>query len=522
MTSVHSGESLSLWVESAESSVYPSLVKNIAADVCIVGAGLAGLTTAYLLLEEGKSVCILESFEVGSGQTGKTSAHFTVALDERYFNLEKYHGKRGAELAATSHSLAIQRVLEIIKKEKIDCDAEVIDGYLFTYRGDVTNEIRNELEATHRAGLRSTYPLLSAPLPFQTGPALCFPNQLQLHPLKYLQGLAQAIFKKGGKIYTHSHVTEIKGGKDAWVKIRNGHEVRCDSIVVATNSPINDIVALHTKQASYRSYVIGVRVPKGTLPKGIYWDTEDPYHYLRSQADEHFSTHDILIVGGEDHKTGQNGEPHECYAELEEWTKKRFPQVERVLYRWSGQVIEPMDGLAFIGRNPMDDENVYVITGHSGNGMTYSMIAGTLLTDLIQGRKNECEPLYHPSRVSLRATPEFLKENANSLAQYSDWFIETRLSDLKDLKKGEGLVYRDGIHILAAYQDEQGKTETLSAVCPHLGGIVRWNAAEKSWDCPCHGSRFDCHGRVIEGPANSDLKKIVPSQEDSIKDLNHP
>ena len=519
MIPIHPGESLSLWIEGVELAVYPALVKDIEVDVCIIGGGIAGLTSAWLLLEEGKSVCVLEDFEIGSGQTGRTTAHFTTALDQRYFTLEKYHGLRGAKLAAESHALAIQKVKEIIHQESIQCDLERVDGFLFTYPGDVTNEIRRELDACHRAGLKDVYPLAKAPLPFQAGAALCFPNQLQLHPFRYIQGLAQAISKNGGQIYTHSHVEEVQGGKRAQVKLRNGHIVRCKSVIVATNTPINDRFSLHTKQASYRSYVIGLRIPKGTVPKGLYWDTEDPYHFLRVFKDEHLSTHDILLVGGEDHKTGQNDEPQNCYTELEKWARKRFPNADRVLYRWSGQIVEPFDGLAYIGKNPLDDDNVYVITGHSGNGMTYSTLAGMLLTDLIMGRKNEWQELYRPNRVSLRATPTYLRENANTAAQYMDWFRESQFSDLANLDPGEGIVYREGIHLLAAYKDEGGKVEKHSAICPHLGGIVRWNTAEKSWDCPCHGSRFDCHGKVMEGPANSDLKVIDTSKEEPMPEI---
>ena len=498
---------------------FSTLHEDLETEICIIGGGLAGLTTAYLLLQSGRKVCILEGFEIGSGQSGRTTAQFTTVLDERYFMLEKYHGEKGARLAAESHSAAIKKVSEIIKKENIDCDLEMVNGYLFTSTGnpnytlksnrDKSHEYLNlELEAILRAGLDDVYITERIPLSqFDPGPALCFPNQMQLNPLKYLYGLAQAIIKMGGKIFTNSHVIEVKGGKSATVKLQNDRVVMCESIVVATNSPINDLVAIHTKQASYRSYVIGIEVPKGIFIKGLYWDTEDPYHYVRLEK-SHNQKNEILLVGGEDHKTGQNNNPEHCYTRLENWTRKRFPYAGRILYRWSGHVLKPVDGLAYIGNNPMDSDNVYVITGHSGNGMTYSMIAGILISDLIKGKENPWKNLYNPSRISLSTAGNYIKENANTLIQYKDWVTEKTKIDLDDVERGEGIVYRDGLQIVAAYKDQHGNLELHSAVCPHLGGILHWNAAEKSWDCPCHGSRFDCHGKVLDGPSVNDLTLI--------------
>jgi glycine/D-amino acid oxidase-like deaminating enzyme/nitrite reductase/ring-hydroxylating ferredoxin subunit len=518
MISLHHGESVSAWMDTVEMPTYSTLLEDIDVDVCIIGGGLAGLTTAYQLLQTGRKVCVLEGFEIGSGQTGRTTAQFTTALDERYFMLEKYHGEKGARLAAESHNTAIKKVLEIIHKENIECYLEKINGYLFNSveltnsdlqsDKDKSREYLNlELEAVLRAGLSDAYMTEKVSLgAFNCGPAICFPDQIQLHPLKYLKGLAQAIIKQGGLIFTNSHVVEVQGGETAFVRLQNDHVVTSESIVVATNSPINDLVAIHTKQASYRSYVIGIEVPRGSIIKGLYWDTEDPYHYIRLEKnDKH--PNEVLLVGGEDHKTGQNDNPENSYTRLENWTRKRFPEAGRVLYRWSGHVMEPVDGLAYIGHNPMDSDNVYVVTGHSGNGMTYSMIAGMLITDLIAGKENPWKSLYNPSRISLSSAGNYLKENANTLIQYKDWITEKKY-DLDSIEDGEGVVYRDGLHIVAAYKDTYGNLELNSAVCPHLGGIVHWNTAEKSWDCPCHGSRFTCHGKVIDGPAVSDLTLI--------------
>jgi glycine/D-amino acid oxidase-like deaminating enzyme/nitrite reductase/ring-hydroxylating ferredoxin subunit len=519
MISLHHGESVSSWMQTVQMPKFSPLLQNIETDVCIIGAGLAGLTTAYLLQQEGRKVCVLEGFEVGSGQSGRTTAHFTYALDKGYQHLEKVHGEDGIKLVAQSHYEALKKVKEIISKENIDCEMERVNGYLFTASDEIPNytlqsnrekshhQLSNELESILRAGLSDVYMTEKIPLhSFDPGSALCYPDQIQLHPLKYIKALSEIIVSRGGEIYTNSHVTEVHGGDNAFVKLQNEKTVKCNSVVVATNSPINDLVAIHTKQMSYRTYVIGVEVPKGKLIKGLYWDTAEPYHFIRLEKCEGYQ-YEVLLVGGEDHKTGQNDNPEHSYTKLENWMRKRFPDAGRVLFRWSGHVMEPVDGLAYIGRNPMDKDNVYVVTGHSGNGMTYSTIAGMLLTDLILGRENPWTEIYHPSRISLSTAGTYFRENANTLAQYKDWIFEptTNSQSMEDLSPGDGMVYRDGLHIVAAYKDDRGNLTLNSAVCTHLGGIVRWNAAEKSWDCPCHGSRYDCQGKVMEGPAIHDL-----------------
>ena len=510
---LHPGESVPLWMDKVRMPAFNALKRHLRVDVCIVGGGMAGLTTAYHLLLEGKTVCILEGYEVGSGQSCRTTAQVTSVLDYRYYELEKIHGLEGARLAAISHQTAIENWRNVIEKEQFDCEAESVNAYLFDAddkTGRKTGQnLDIELQAAHRADLMNVYRVNQVPIDsFDPVPALCFPKQLQFHPTKLLAALAKNIFNNGGKIFTHTHVTEIKGGKTAKVTTKDGFTVRCKSIVVATNTPINDIIAVHTKQAPYRSYVIGFRVPKGSVPRGLYFDTLDPYHYIRVENDES-SLFDLILTGGEDHKTGQNEEPLACYRMLEEWARERFPQAGEVVYKWSGQVMEPVDGLAFIGKNPLDSENVYIITGHSGTGMTYSMISGRLITDLIMGHANPFAKLYDPARISLRATNNFFKENLNVLAQYKDWFTGEPESNLDEVRQNEGLVIRHGSKLVAAYRDEKGNLEMYSAICPHLGGVVRWNQAEKSWDCPCHGSRFDCHGEVMEGPANRDLKPIL-------------
>lgn len=500
-------KSTSLWYESVTMPHFSTMTEDISVDVCVVGGGIAGLTSAYLLLKEGKKVCILENGELCSGQTGRTTAHFSTALDDRYFNLEKYHGMDGAQLAATSHSQAIDLVIGIIQNEQIDCDLEIIDGYLFAADDERNNVLRTELKACHRAGLDDVEFLERSPLvSFYSGPCLRFPKQMKLHPLKYLKALTQAIVNAGGEIYTHTHVVSAQGGEKTETKTKRGFTVTSHSIIMATNTPINDRVVIHTKQSAYRSYVLGFLIPKGSVQNALYWDTLDPYHYIR--IDQATETDDMLIVGGADHKTGQTDDAEENFKTLETWVRNRFPMAKNIVHQWSGQVMEPVDGLAYLGRNPMDEDNVYIITGDSGNGMTHCTIGAMLITDLIMGRQNPWSDLYSPNRISLRAAPEFIKENANVMAQYSEWLEAKSMPDFDHIAANEGVVLRHGLKIVAAYKNEVGEIKFISAACPHLGGMVHWNNVEKSWDCPCHGSRFNAYGKVIEGPALTDLEKI--------------
>ena len=507
-----SGQSASIWMATAEVPLQPVLTEDTHADVCIVGAGIAGMTTAYLLAREGMSVVVLDDGPIGGAMTGRTTAHLSNALDDRYSELERLHGRRGAQLAAASHSAAIDRIETTTIEEEIACDFERLDGYLFVPPGESTEILDRELEAAHRAGLTEVERVERAPLDFfNTGPALRFPRQGQFHPLKYLTGLAQAIKRYDGRIFTGTHANVIEGGSPARIETNGGPVVTARAVVVATNTPVNDLFEIHTKQAPYLTYVIGARVPRGSVPKMLLWDTPDPYHYIRLQSSGDNSEdkdYDVLIVGGEDHKTGQADDADERYARLETWTRERFPMVEGIEYRWSGQVMEPVDSLAFIGRNPLDEPNVFIATGDSGHGMTHGTIAGILLTDLILGRENEWATLYDPSRKTLRAVRDFAQENLNVAVQYTDYVTGGDVASPEQIAPGTGAILRRGVMKVAVYRDENGTLHERSAVCRHLGCIVDWNSSEKTWDCPCHGSRYDSYGRVISGPAIKDLAPV--------------
>ena len=495
----------SVWMATVDTPECPPLARDEHAEVCVVGAGIAGLTTAYLLLRGGKTVIVIDDGPIAGGVSARTTAHLSNAFDDRYYAVERLHGEGGARLVAESHTAAIDAIEVIVNEERIECDFERCDGYLVVAPGRPLDELDTELEAAWRAGLSEVERVERVPLDFhEFGPALRFPQQAQFHPLKYLSGLTQAILRRGGRVYAHTHATRVEGGERAHVETAGGAIIAADAVVVATNTPINDQLVIHTKQAPYRTYVVGARVPAASLPTMLLWDTLEDYHYVRVHRG--YEGRDVLIVGGEDHKTGQADDFEKRYARLEEWARMRFPMIEGFDFHWSGQVLEPIDYVAFIGRNPTDDDNIYIVTGDSGNGMTHGTIAGLLLTDLICKRPNRWEPLYDPSRITIRAAGEFALENLNVAAQFADYATPGEVKSTDDIAPGSGAIVRRGLKKIAAYRDENGVLHCYAAACTHLKCIVRWNGGEKTWDCPCHGSRFDkIDGRPINGPARHNL-----------------
>ena len=512
------GANLSFWEATADEPALHPLRENESADVCIVGAGIAGLSIAYELSHRGQKVVVLDDGAIGRGMTARTTAHLVNALDDRYYDLEKYHGEDGARMAAQSHSAAIDRVEKIATVEKIECDFERLDGYLFEPPNESLKNLEKEFEACRRAGLEVEW-VKNAPIEaFDTHRAIRFPRQAQMHPLKYLQGLADAIVRHGGRIFTGTKVAETFGGENARVVTADKFTVTAKAIVVATNTPINDRFVIHTKQSPYTTYVVGLQVRRGDVTRALFWDTAEragtedqlggaPYHYVRlANADN--GENEVLIVGGEDHKSGQADDFEQRFQRLEDWARARWPKAGEVLFQWSGQVMEPVDGLGYIGRNPSDEENVYVVTGDSGNGMTHGAIAGMLIPELIRRGDHAWAKLYDPARITGRTALDFAKENLNVAGQFVDYFTSGDIASADDLKPGEGAVIRRGLKKIAVYRDEAGALHEMTAVCPHLKCIVHWNRTETTWDCPCHGSRFDALGKVLNGPSVADLAPV--------------
>jgi glycine/D-amino acid oxidase-like deaminating enzyme/nitrite reductase/ring-hydroxylating ferredoxin subunit len=493
------GTSSPLW-ENQKASSCPSLTANLTADVCIIGAGITGLTTAYRLITQGKNVVILDKAQPGAGETGNTTAHLSNALDDYYFQIEKFHGSQYAMLAAQSHSAAIDYIEKIVAENDIKCDFTRLDGYLFSTEKKI---LEKELKAAQRAGL-STVSLVDSSTqggPFKS-PALLFPKQGQFHPIKYLNSLSAIINEKGGKLFGLTHVTELKQ-QEGKIKVitANGFSVTADYVVTATNAPFQGTLSLHAKLIPNRTYAISFLVEKGCIPQALYWDTSEPYHYVRLQPYDDKS--DMLVIGGEDHRVGVTPQ-NDPYTQLENWSRSYFPSLPPPAYRWSGQVLEPVDYLAYIGRHPRFKQ-VYLATGDSGHGMTHGTIAGLLISDLIQGHSNPWSVLYDPSRFSIRAWKEAIKHNMAACYSYLRYLFLSPQKKALTLQAGEGAIVQCGLRKRAIYKDSLGKVHECSAVCPHLKSLLRWNPIEKTWDCAAHGSRFNTDGSILNGPANKKL-----------------
>jgi glycine/D-amino acid oxidase-like deaminating enzyme len=407
----------SLWIDTSGRFPSAPLARDEFADVCVIGAGIAGLSTAYFLAREGRSVVVIDAGHVGSGATAMTTAHLSSVIDATFKEMLRLHGPDGAKLAYESHTRAIDRIEAICKDEHIDCRFARVDGYLFLGRNQKDSALDEELEAARAVSARVTHCPKNPVSGLSIGPCLRFTGQGQFHPLKYLNGIAEAVLRRGGRIYSGTRAIEAVGGEGAHVKTAAGHTVTASSIVVATNSPFSDLVAIQAKQAPYQTYAIAARLTPETITTALYWDTEDPYHYVRLHratnrelGEDNDEPVDILIAGGEDHEAGQAQDAGARFARLEGWMRELVPDAGPVECRWAGRIMETVDGLAFIGRNPLDADNVYIITGDSGMGMTYGTIGGMLITDLIHRRASPWEELYDPARVRTGAAVEWVKE----------------------------------------------------------------------------------------------------------------
>lgn len=494
------------WKDTATLPRLQKLDRSLHADVVIVGAGITGLTTAYLLAAAGKSTIVVERERCAQVDTGHTTAHLTMVTDQRLTDLVKRFGPNHAQAVWDAGLAAIVTIESIVKEQMIDCDFSWIDGYLQTplfAEASAAEHSRFEEEAALARDLGFDADFVSA-VPFTGGAGIRFKHQARFHPRRYVGELATAILSMGGKVYQLSPADEFC---DAPRSVKaNGHTITCDDIVIATHNPLVGLAGLasstlfQTKLALYSSYVVAGRVPKGTVPDALFWDTTDPYHYLRLEPRRGFDT---VIFGGEDHKTGQATDTEARYARLETSLRQLVPQVD-LTHRWSGQVIETPDGLPYIGK--MTDHQ-YAATGFSGNGMTFGTLSAMVITDAILGRANPWSDLVAPDRKALtRGLWDYVKENAD----YPYYMIRDRVAGaesrpLRSLQRGEGAVIERQGKKVAACRAGNGTIILRSAICTHMGCVVGWNAAERTWDCPCHGSRFKPDGAVISGPAETPL-----------------
>ncbi len=502
----------SLWQsESPASSPQSTTTDNVTNqswDVLIVGGGITGLTTAVLLQEAGLTCAIAEAHRLGFGTTGGTTAHINTMLDTPYHTLENNFGVSGAEMAANAARAARDLITRNVAKYQIACDFEYKNGILFAQTEKEAAELEKIYAASRRAGV-DVVRAASIPVPLNFLRAINYHKQAQMHPLKYLHALASHFTSNGGML---SENTRVEGSTHA-----NGmHQVETSTgpiksryLVYATHIPPG-LNMLHLRCAPYRSYVLGVRLADNNYPHNLAYDMQEPYHYFRTHVIDGES---YLIAGGADHKTGHD-EPNDSFQTLEAYVRSHF-RVASVDYQWSSQYFEPADGLPYIGKLPGGDEDTYVATGFSGNGILFGSFSGLLLSDLISGKDSPYEKLFSPLRIKpIAGFANFVKENADVAYRFvADRVSIGQLNELVELAPGTGAVVKYRHEQIALYKSPEGNISALSPVCTHAGCIVAWNDAEKSWDCPCHGGRYDVWGNVLTGPARKNLQ-VIPLFQD--------
>lgn len=489
------GKAASIWTDRAPTTPYGRLEQDIHVDVAIVGGGMTGITAALLLARAGKRVAVLEAKTVAEGVTGYTTGHMTAIVDTRYHQIASDFGDDGARLVAESSYAAIDLVEQFIREFNIDCGFERHTGYLYSEDDGDEKELRSEVDTMQQIGLEGAFTDY-VPLPFPTKAGIAFPQQAQIDAFRYVQALAQEAVKAGVQIYENTRATNTQEGEPCSVPTEHGPVVTTTDVIMATHAPLRNLLTLQQRIIPYRSYVIVIRAERTPAQVGLYWDTYEPYHYTRAYA---AAEPDLLIIGGEDHKTGQQDDTEEPYRRLEQYAQDRFG-VKEIVYRWSSQVYEPVDGLPLIGLQP-GDKHIYVGTGYSGNGMTFSNIAAMIISDTILGRPNPWAKLYDSTRVDLRAAAAGLVEKTTNVTVNAvSSFFQKDGSDVDEVARGEGKVLQIGLEKVAVYRDESGGVHGLSPFCTHAKCVVNWNNAEHSWDCPCHGGRFSPTGEVIEGP----------------------
>jgi glycine/D-amino acid oxidase-like deaminating enzyme/nitrite reductase/ring-hydroxylating ferredoxin subunit len=493
------------WIDSTALPRFPKLERNEAVDVIVVGGGIAGLTAAYLLTLEGRRVALLEREMLAQIDTGHTTAHLTMVTDLRLPDLVKSFGRNHAEAAWDAGLAGLAQIQAIVADLKIDCDFEWVPGYIHSPigqpAGDSAASFRDEATLARDLGFDAEF---VDEVPFVGGPGVRFRDQARFHPRKYLAALVQAIDDRGGMIFEHTAAEEFSD-KPLSIKA-NGHTITCKDIVLATHTPLMgnanlaSATLLQTKLALYTSYAIAARVKPGTVPDALFWDTADPYHYVRIERDE---GQDLVIFGGEDHKTGQAVDTNSCFDRLER-TLLSMLDGAKVTHRWSGQVIETPDGLPYIGETGVHQ---FAGTGFSGNGMTFGTLTGMMAADRIAGRANPWTELFDPGRKKIRgAAWDYVKENKDyPYYMIRDRFAGAEARSIRDVPRGSGKIVEMKGQKLAVYRDERGAATVRSAICTHMGCVVDWNDAERTWDCPCHGSRFKTDGAVIAGPAEAPL-----------------
>lgn len=502
---IRDGYQASPWEPEAESpSVKSNFSQAVIYDCLIVGAGITGLTAALKLQLAGKSTVIAEAYNLGYGTTGGTSAHINTFADTTYIEVKQAFGEKGAQLFADAVNGGYQIIRDNIAKYGINCDYEEKPGYLYAEDEQQVKALDQVVEGARMVGVSVNY-TENVPIPVPYQKAATLPGQAQFHPLKYLNALAAEYIKAGGIILNNTFINEVESSDDVHTAKAGDIAIQASNVVYATHMPPG-INVFNMRCAPYRSYVVAVKLQNdGDCPDALIYDLQEPYHYFRTHI---INGEKLLLIGGNDHKTGHD-DPEAAFNGLEEYIKRYFV-VQEVKYRWSSQYYVPADGLPYIGQIPMQADGIWCATGYNGNGMMLGSISGDILADLIVDKQNEFAELMSTKRLKpIDGFTEFVKENADVAYHFvADRFGIEKLNTLNELQAGTGKVIEIDGEKVAAYKDEQGTVHALSPVCTHMKCFVNWNAAEKSWDCPCHGARYDIDGKVITGPARQPLQPL--------------
>ncbi len=495
----------SIWMDHPGPAARPPLTAAVDADVVVVGAGIAGLSIAYELARAGRRVVVLDRGRPGLGQSARTTGHLAWQLDDYYHLLRRERGDTDARAYYDRISAAVDRIEEIARDEGIDCDFARVDGYLFAAAGHGPEELEREEQACRELGIPGVRFVDRAPVPGRdTGRALLWPNQARFHVLKYLDGLARAIERLGGRIHGDTAVCGPSEDADgATIELENGLKLRAPYTVMAANAALGDL-PIQTKMEPWRAYAIAGPVPKGAVPDALVWDTLDNYHYVRIQPE---ADHDVLIVGGEDHRLGEQDDGERRLDALEAWTREHYPMFGQRSHGWSGMVLEPVDILPFSGF-AHGKQRILLHTGDSGEGLTNGVLGALVIRDLVVAGAASDAAVFAPTRVTLRAAGELATNLGHAAANFAEYLTPGGKARVDELKPGEAALVRHGLKKVAAFRDDDGTLHLRSATCTHLGCLVHWNGLERVWDCPCHGSQFAPDGSVLSGPATVPLPEV--------------
>ena len=472
-------------------------------DVCIAGGGITGLTTALLLQKAGKKCVIAEMHTIGFGSTSGTTAHINTVFDTPFYAVERDFGEENSMLLAEAAREAMQLIRKNIAAHRIDCDFEEKSGYIFATEKEQDADLARLVEAAQKVAVPINL-INDSPFPIPYTSIACAQEQAQFHPVKYIFGLAKAFEAAGGIIMTGCKVTDVDEGTEIKIKTTKG-EILASHLIWATHIPPG-VNLLHFRAAPYRSYVIGLTLNGNNYPQDLGYDMEEPYHYYRTHT---IDGQQFLIAGGEDHKTAHEENTEDSFRKLESYVRKYF-DVNKVSFKWSSQYFEPADGIAYIGHLPGNGDNIWVATGFGGNGMTYSHIAAITLSDILIKGDSKYRELFDPNRVKpIAGFTNFVKEAADVVKEFvSGKFSAEKIKEFTDIAAGEAKVVNYEGEKIAMYKDELHNIHAVNPTCTHIHCTVAWNAAEKSWDCPCHGARYSCDGEVLTGPATKNLEVI--------------